>query len=136
MISPRGAVGGESAQLRRALYEKAPVPIDSPQDALVMRAVSSMAEGMGLTQRHLELLTRLARGLSRAEVADEMGVTVAAVDYHGRVIRELCGLGPRNLVLRLLRDAIVAYGSSAASADAVVRTEAATFLCSRTARSK
>jgi len=85
------------------------VPPDySSQDAAVLRAVSVSAAEMGLSERQLDLLVRFTRGLSRAELAAEVGVTVAAVDYHGRVIREICGLGPRELALRLLRDAVVA----------------------------
>jgi len=101
-------------QLRWSSHEKRLVPSEySPQDVAVMRAVSAMAAGLGLSDRQLELLTRLTRGLSRAEVAAEMGVTVAAVDYHGRVIRESCGLSPRELVLRLLRDALFAVPTAA-----------------------
>lgn len=60
-----------------------------------------------LTPRHLEVLIRLSRGLSRVELADEMGISVAAVDYHARAIRTRCGLGPRELVLKLMRSRLL-----------------------------
>lgn len=107
MVTVRACV--ETSQLRGPGHEKAVVTHDySPQDAAVLRAISALAIELGLSQRQLELLTRLTRGLSREEVADEMGVTVAAVDYDGRIIRKLCGTGPRELVMGLLRTAVVA----------------------------
>lgn len=109
---------------------------EDSHDAAVMRALSHMATGLDLSGRQLELLVRMTRGLARTELAAEMGVTVAAVDYHGRVIREISGLGARELVLQLLRDAIVACETSPPNVSAEVRTETGTFLCGRMAQSK
>ena len=96
------------------------MPPDDPQDAAVIRALSGTAIGSHLSSRQLDVLARMSRGLSRAEVAAELGVSVAAVDYHGR----------------LLRDAIVAYESSGETGNGLPRTEIGTFSCRRISRAK
>ncbi len=83
------------------------MPLDNPKDLQVRHVLYAAAERLDLTERQLELLTLVTRGLSRPELAEEMSVSVAAIDYHGRTMRRRFGVGPRELALRLLRDALL-----------------------------
>ena len=76
-----------------------------PGDRVVFGLLLSVCEGMGFTARQNEMLARLTRGLTRDELASEMGVSVATVDHHGREIRSRSGHRPRDLALLVLREA-------------------------------
>ena len=78
------------------------------EDDVIAHHLLEASDGRALSDRQVELLARLTRGLSRTQLAQEMGVTVATVDYHAKVIRASTGHCPRELALRLLRAALLA----------------------------
>jgi NarL family two-component system response regulator LiaR len=59
-------------------------------EALVQTAGSSYKVGGDLSQREREVLQCLAEGLSNAEIADRLVVSIGAVKYHvGNILSKL-----------------------------------------------
>jgi NarL family two-component system response regulator LiaR len=74
--------GEELAEAIRAAHAGRPALAIEAVDALVRPPASGPKPGHDLTSREREVLVLLAEGLSNAEIAAQMHITVAAVKYH------------------------------------------------------
>lgn len=63
----------------------------------------------GLTRRERDVFELVARGLSNAEIADQLVVSTSTVKYHVQNILSKLGVHSRHQVLRALQRPDVAY---------------------------
>ena len=90
----KGISGDELAQAIRAAHAGRPALTAEAVNALVQPAELESKPNYDLTNREQEVLTFLVEGLSNAQIAAQMHVTVAAVKYH--VSNILSKLGATN----------------------------------------
>jgi NarL family two-component system response regulator LiaR len=90
----KGVSGEELAEAIRAAHAGLPVLGIEAVNALVQPADSESWPGYDLTSREREVLALLVEGLSNAEIAAQLHVTVATVKYH--VSNILSKLGATN----------------------------------------
>jgi NarL family two-component system response regulator LiaR len=90
----KGVSGEELAEAIRAAHAGRPALAAEAVDALVQPAESEPKSGHDLTNREREVLVFLVEGLSNAEIAAQLHITVAAVKYH--VSNILSKLGATN----------------------------------------
>jgi NarL family two-component system response regulator LiaR len=90
----KGVSGDELAKAIRAAHAGRPALSVEAVNALVQPAELETKPGYDLTNREREVLPLLAEGLSNAEIAAQLHITVAAVKYH--VSNILSKLGATN----------------------------------------
>ena len=90
----KGVSGAELAEAIRAAYAGRPTLTSEAVEVLIEPNRSQSQLGNDLTERELEVLAVLVEGLSNAEIADRMYLSVAAVKYH--VSNILSKLGASN----------------------------------------
>jgi NarL family two-component system response regulator LiaR len=90
----KGVSGEELADSIRAAHAGRPVLGTEAVNALVRPAESKSGPGHDLTSREQEVLAFLVKGLSNAEIAAQLHVSVSAVKYH--VSNILSKLGATN----------------------------------------
>jgi NarL family two-component system response regulator LiaR len=90
----KGVSGEELAQAIRAAHAGRSVLDAEALDALIQPAAPATQLGHDLTKREREVLAFLVEGLSNAEIAGQLYVSVAAVKYH--VSNILSKLGATN----------------------------------------
>ena len=78
----KGVSGVELAEAIRAAHAGRPALAKEALDVLVRPAESEPKPGHDLTSREREVLVFLVAGLSNAEIAAQMHLSVAAVKYH------------------------------------------------------
>ena len=90
----KGVSGEELAQAIRVAHAGRPALDTEALDALIQPAAPATQLGHDLTKREREVLALLEEGLSNAEIAGQLYVSVAAVKYH--VSNILSKLGATN----------------------------------------
>ena len=90
----KGVSGAELADAIRAAYAGRPTLTSEAVEVLIEPIRPQPRLGHDLTRRELEVLALLVEGLSNAEIADRMYLSVAAVKYH--VSNILSKLGASN----------------------------------------
>ena len=90
----KGVSGEDLAEAIRAARAGRPAMASEAMAALVQPAEAELEPGHDLTRREREVLLLLVEGLSNAEIAAQLHVTVAAVKYH--VSNILAKLGASN----------------------------------------
>ncbi len=90
----KGVSGAELADAIRAAYAGRPTLTSEAVEVLIDPTRPQSRLGNDLTERELEVLALLVEGLSNAEIADRMYLSVAAVKYH--VSNILSKLGASN----------------------------------------
>ncbi len=90
----KGVSGAELAEAIRAAYAGRPTLTSEAVEVLIEPTRPQSRLGNDLTKRELEVLAVLVEGLSNAEIADRMYLSVAAVKYH--VSNILSKLGAAN----------------------------------------
>jgi NarL family two-component system response regulator LiaR len=90
----KGVSGDELAKAIRAAHAGRPAQSAEAVNALVQPAELETKPGYDLTNREREVLALLVEGLSNAEIAAQLHITVAAVKYH--VSNILSKLGATN----------------------------------------
>ena len=90
----KGVSGAELADAIRAAYAGRPTLTSEAVEVLIEPIRPQTRLGNDLTERELEVLALLVEGLSNAEIADRMYLSVAAVKYH--VSNILSKLGASN----------------------------------------
>jgi len=90
----KGVSGAELADAIRAAYAGRPTLTSEAVEVLIEPTRPQSRLGHDLTKRELEVLALLVEGLSNAEIADRMYLSVAAVKYH--VSNILSKLGASN----------------------------------------
>ena len=90
----KGVSGAELADAIRAAYAGRPTLTSEAVEVLIEPTRSPSRLGNDLTERELEVLALLVEGLSNAEIADRMYLSVAAIKYH--VSNILSRLGASN----------------------------------------
>ena len=90
----KGVTAEELAEAIRAAHAGRPAMGPEAVQALVQRTDSSPKLGAGLSEREREVLALLAKGLSNAEIARHLTVSISTVKYHVRGI--LAKLGAAN----------------------------------------
>ena len=78
----KGVSGDELAEAIRAAHAGRPALSAEAVNALVQPAELETKPGYDLTHREREVLALLVEGLSNAEIAAQLHITVAAVKYH------------------------------------------------------
>jgi NarL family two-component system response regulator LiaR len=91
----KGVSAAELADAIRAAYAGRPVLTREAVEALVQAANGSTKLGADLSERELEVLALLANGLSNAEIAQRLGISVSTVKYHVRGILSKLGASCR-----------------------------------------
>ncbi len=110
----KGVSGAELADAIRAAYAGRPTLTSEAVEVLIEPTRSPSRLGNDLTERELEVLALLVEGLSNAEIADRMYLSVAAIKYHVSNILSKLGASNRteaatmalefNLVIKQQRD--------------------------------
>ena len=110
----KGVSGAELADAIRAAYAGRPTLTSEAVEVLIEPTRPQSRLGHDLTERELEVLALLVEGLSNAEIADRMYLSVAAVKYHVSNILSKLGASNRteaatmalefNLVIKQQRD--------------------------------
>ena len=90
----KGVSGAELADAIRAAYAGRPTLTSEAVEVLIEPTRPQSRLGNDLTERELEVLALLVEGLSNAQIADRMYLSVAAVKYH--VSNILSKLGASN----------------------------------------
>jgi len=90
----KGVSGAELADAIRAAYAGRPTLTSEAVEVLIEPIRPQTRLGNDLTERELEVLALLVEGLSNAQIADRMYLSVAAVKYH--VSNILSKLGASN----------------------------------------
>lgn len=99
----KGVSGAELAEAIRAAYAGRPALATEALDALVRTTKSEPKPGHDLTPRELEVLAFLAEGLTNAEIAAQIHISVAAVKYHVSNILSKLGVTNRTEAAALAR---------------------------------
>ena len=97
----KGTSIDELANAIRAAHAGRPTLALEAVEALVETPVAAPSLGWDLTKRESQVLTLLARGLSNAEIADELVVSVGAVKYHVSSILSKLGAANRTEAAKL-----------------------------------
>ncbi len=110
----KGVSGAELADAIRAAYAGRPTLTSEAVEVLIEPTRPQSRLGNDLTERELEVLALLVEGLSNAEIADRMYLSVAAIKYHVSNILSKLGASNRteaatmalefNLVIKQQRD--------------------------------
>jgi NarL family two-component system response regulator LiaR len=110
----KGVSGAELAEAIRAAYAGRPTLTSEAVEVLIEPTRPQPRLDHDLTKRELEVLTLLVEGLSNAEIADRMYLSVAAIKYHVSNILSKLGASNRteaaimalefNLVIKQQRD--------------------------------
>jgi len=90
----KGVSGAELADAIRAAYAGRPTLTSEAVEVLIDPTRPQSRLGNDLTERELEVLALLVEGLSNAEIADRLYLSVAAIKYH--VSNILSKLGASN----------------------------------------
>jgi NarL family two-component system response regulator LiaR len=99
----KGVSGEELAEAIRAAHAGRPVLGTEAVNALVQPAESESWPGHDLTSREREVLALLVEGLSNAEIAAQLHVTVATAKYHVSNILSKLGASNRTEAAALAR---------------------------------
>ena len=110
----KGVSGAELADAIRAAYAGRPTLTSEAVEVLIEPTRPKSRLGNDLTERELEVLALLVEGLSNAEIADRLYLSVAAIKYHVSNILSKLGASNRteaatmalefNLVIKQQRD--------------------------------
>lgn len=99
----KGISGEEMAEAIRSAYAGRPALTTEAVDALLQPAESESPPDYQLTNREGEVLLLLTEGLSNAEIAAQLHITVAAVKYHVSNILSKMGATNRTEAAALAR---------------------------------
>lgn len=91
----KGVSADELGQAIRAAHAGRTTMAAEAIEALVQDADAPPKPGNDLTKRELEVLALMAEGLSNAEIARRLAVSVSTVKYHARGILSKLGAGSR-----------------------------------------
>jgi NarL family two-component system response regulator LiaR len=97
----KGVAMDDLAQAIRAAREGRPTLAPEAVQALIEPPETSPEPGTDLSERERQVLTLLAAGLSNAEIADQLAVSVAAVKYHVSSILSKLGAANRTEAVTL-----------------------------------
>ena len=97
----KGVAMDDLAQAIRAAREGRPTLAPEAVQALIAHPEASPEPGTDLSERERQVLTLLAAGLSNAEIADQLAVSVAAVKYHVSSILSKLGAANRTEAVTL-----------------------------------
>lgn len=74
----------------------------------IARAIKVVRDTAGLTNREIEVLHGIARGLSNPQIADSLGVSPKTVDSHRTTLMRKMGVhSTATLLVRALRDGLI-----------------------------
>jgi len=91
----KGVSADELAQAIRAAHAGRSILAPEALQALVQDVESAPKPGADLSQRELEVLALMAQGLSNAEIAQRLTVSISTVKYHVRGILSKLRAGSR-----------------------------------------
>ena len=100
----KGASAGELAEAVRAAHAGRPALASEAVEALVQPEEAAPRLGYDLTAREREVLVLLVEGLSNAEIAASMHLSVAAIKYHVSSILSKLGATNRTEAAALARE--------------------------------
>ena len=87
---------GRALSLEQVLSEREPMPLSPPSNAVV----SPPASPAGLTPRELDVLRLLAQGLTSAQIARQLVISLVTVNFHVRSIYSKLGVTSRSAATR------------------------------------
>jgi len=99
----KGVSGEEMAESIRSAHAGRPALVTEAVEALLQPSESDSTPDFQLTNREREVLALLAEGLSNAEIAVQLHITVAAVKYHVSNILSKMGATNRTEAAALAR---------------------------------
>ncbi len=97
----KGVSASDLAEAIRSAHAGRPALALEAVEALVQAADGSAKLGSDLSEREREVLGLLANGLSNAEIAQELGISVSTVKYHVRGILSKLGAACRTEAVAL-----------------------------------